>query len=509
MNIQENNKRRLISILNNYIRRFENDNFLNLRELKLEKALNSIFSDYKKFANDLFKGITLKFIPLYIVTLIGINDFHITKTNYQEYLELVLNNQEGFINLHDILRKRYFKEKGKDENFYKESINRILLGESSIERSKPLNSNLLIQSIYPQIYRIPYLPPPFVMYSFYLRNLPGDHIKTQLRPMKKVFNERNEELKINRIPWKSRLKVNDFAERYHISDLNKDIIREQYLSDYFNLKKNLKYQLKAVAPRHTLIIDLFFPGRFIYLLAINVNTRKAFAIPSPKIIRRPDGYYVIPKAGHKEIKNIISMMKNLLVFTPIRMLVCDLESAFISNEFKRFCDEKGIKIQNYVKNDIRGLLETKDEKRGVHGLLSIMDRLCRTIRNMAYNIGVRDQEIDPRTMNEIIRYYNNSPHSTFYKIFKEKITPNEMDENPNLEDKLVYQLTRMNFVIRNSKGYDIRCPVRILNEASLFDKLKHKLLPGIFSIEGKDNNLFICRQGDKVIKVPRYMIRPL
>ena len=45
MNIQENNKRRLISILNNYIRRFENDNFLNLRELKLEKALNSIFSD--------------------------------------------------------------------------------------------------------------------------------------------------------------------------------------------------------------------------------------------------------------------------------------------------------------------------------------------------------------------------------------------------------------------------------------------------------------------------------
>ena len=67
---------------------------------------------------------------------------------------------------------------------------------------------------------------------------------------------------------------------------------------------------------------------------------------------------------------------------------------------------------------------------------------------------------------------------------------------------------KQNFVIRNSKGYDIKCPVRILNEASFFDKLKHKLLPGIFQIIGKDNNLFICKQGKTIIKVPRYMIRP-
>ena len=127
---------------------------------------------------------------------------------------------------------------------------------------------------------------------------------------------------------------------------------------------------------------------------------------------------------------------------------------------------------------------------------------------MAYNVGVINQEIDPKMMTLIINEYNNSPHTTFYKIFKNDITPNDMDNNTQLENKLCYQLTKQNFVIRNSKGYNISCPVRILNEASLFDKLKHKLLPGIFQIVGKDNNLFICKQGDTIIRVPRYMIRP-
>ena len=41
-----------------------------------------------------------------------------------------------------------------------------------------------------------------------------------------------------------------------------------------------------------------------------------------------------------------------------------------------------------------------------------------------------------------------------------------------------------------------------MNEAKTFDKLKHKLLPGIFTIVGRKNNLFICKQGDTLIKVP-------
>ena len=102
-------------------------------------------------------------------------------------------------------------------------------------------------------------------------------------------------------------------------------------------------------------------------------------------------------------------------------------------------------------------------------------------------------------------------HTTLYRVFKRKITPNEMDKDKLLEDKLCYHLLRHNFVVRNSDGYNINAssPVRIMNEVNSFIKLRHKLLPGIFEVAGKDNNLFICNQGNTIIKVLRYMLKPM
>ena len=82
-----------------------------------------------------------------------------------------------------------------------------------------------------------------------------------------------------------------------------------------------------------------------------------------------------------------------------------------------------------------------------------------------------------------------------------------MDNNNDLEDAFCYQLSKQNFITMNENNYDINCPVRVFNEAALFDKLKHKLLPGIFHVVGKDGNLIICKQNDVIIKVPRWMIR--
>ena len=84
-----------------------------------------------------------------------------------------------------------------------------------------------------------------------------------------------------------------------------------------------------------------------------------------------------------------------------------------------------------------------------------------------------------------------------------------MDKDKLFEDKLCYILTKHNFVVRNTKGYNITSDVRVMNESNRFDKLRHKLLPGILTIVGRDNNLFICKQGDTLVKVPRYMLKPV
>ena len=460
----------LLREINEIIADIENNERFVFRRRRLEGSLESILNGYKKFAKELFEGTDLKFIPLYIVTILGIKHFQITKDNFSSYVDFVKNHQEAFKNLHEIIREKYFQEEGRDKNFYFERVKEILLAEASIERRGVVNFNSLLKNIYLRIYKYPFLPETNEMYEFYLRNLPSTTGRTQLRPISSRNNDENTEERIRRLPWKSKMKVNYFAKKNHWNDLQKEIARGQHLSDYFNLKKNMKYQLKSVAPRYTLIIDLFFPGRFVYLLAINVNTRKAFAIPSPLITKAfGTNRYNVPVSGHKETKNVIKMFQKLQEKTPIKMIVCDNERAFLSKEFQKYLQQNGIEQHIYIQNNVREISETNDEKRGVHGLLAIMDRLCRTIRNIAYNVGVINQEIDPRMMNMIINEYNDSPHTTFYKIFKKKISPNMMDSSPELEKRLCYQLMKQNFVIRNSKGYDIKCPVRILNEASFFD----------------------------------------
>ena len=502
----ENYEFQALQYLNKLITLAENNNF---KELKKEHLLitKSIFYDYVSFANALFRGDELQFIPLYITTQIGIKTFGITKSDYGEYLQFIYNHQSLFQRLHELLRKMYFKEEAKEAKDYDESIKQILLGEATIHKSRPINLNSLVKSIYNKVYNFPYLPSPQDMYNFYIRNITGTAIKSKVRVEKRPYKESDNKQVIKIIPWKSKRKANDYMEKRGWSDLDKELARNRLENDYFSIKKNLQYQVHLVAPRHTLIIDLFFPGRFVYLLAVNVNTRKAFAIPSPIISKINNQRWNIPQEGHKTVGNVMKMFNQLLAKTPIKMIYCDYEPAFISREFKRMCESKGIKLNTYQINTVEELT-TNNGKKAVHGALSVLDRLCRTLRNMAYNIGVLNQEIDPDIMNYLINEYNNSPHTSFYKIFKKEITPNQMDLNKELEDWFCYHVSKRNFIIKNSKGYNIKCPVRVMNNAAMFDKLKHKLLPGIFTIEGKEGGLFICKQGNTVLKVPRWMIRP-
>ena len=447
-------------------------------------ALESVLSTHPKFGKALFNGPDLQFLPLQITTTIGILYFGITKSVFAEYLQFVFDHQPLYKRLHDSLRKLRYKPSPEDVATNKETVFGILLGAATDQSRPPMNQNQLLRDIYRRIYALPYLPDTQEMYSFYLRNLPGSVAQTNIRPTQRVSLENGAEEYVKRLPWK------------------------RLQNDHFNVKasKN-KYQLHMVAPRNTYIIDLFFPGKFVYLLAINVNTRKAFAIPSPLITKQGNHRFHVPKEGHKSTHNVLRMFKKLVDQATVKMIIHDKEKAFLSREFTQYCLNKGITIKPYTQYSVQGLTETNDTTRTLHGMLSILDRLCRTLRNMAFNMGVENQDIEPDIMQYLLNAYNSSPHTLFYNVLHLRLSPNDMDADKSLEDALCYHLSKMNFVIMNSNNYNINCPVRVMNDASLFDKLKHKLLPGIFQVIGKDGNLFICKQGDNIIKVPRWMIR--
>ena len=159
--------------------------------------MSSIFIDHKNFANALFKEVELQFIPLYIITNIGIRYFDIKPKDYTHYIKYIKNNQELFKVIHDELRKKLYNEQANDQKYYINQIKQILLTEAHIQRTRPLNLKSLVRTIYDRIYEFPYIPNVNDMYDFYLKHVQPNTYAPHAKPMPKIPlpNEQMEQIK--------------------------------------------------------------------------------------------------------------------------------------------------------------------------------------------------------------------------------------------------------------------------------------------------------------------------
>ena len=225
--------------------------------------LSSIFDSHKSFANALFKDVELQFIPLYITNIIGEELFDIEPKKYDHYVKYIKNNQAIFKAIHDKLREKQLQEQPNDQKYYEEQMKRILLDEASIERSRPLNLKSLVRTIYDRVFMFPYIGDISELHEFYLRNIQSKTVKLSIKRMPKVTLSNGQKEEVERLPWRSKMKANHYMDKLKFTDEQKEYARNYLLNDGFSLKKNLKYQLKAVAPRHTLIIDLQWPAKIV------------------------------------------------------------------------------------------------------------------------------------------------------------------------------------------------------------------------------------------------------
>lgn len=311
-------------------------------------------------------------------------------------------------------------------------------------------------------------------------------------------------------PWTSPAKANDFMRRNKWTNKEIEDWKLKKKSDFFDYKEqSKKYMLRTVAPRHSLIIDFFFPGQFIYLLAINMNTRKAFAIPSTQTREIREDRFAVHEKNNRTAKASVILLNKLLDQTQIKHLMCDQEKAFLSKIFKNECKKHGIELLPYIKNNVKGIVETKEESRGNHTTLSLIDRLARTLRRMNYNLG-NSTDINPNVMKQLLEEYNNSPHQTLSAIVGKPVTPNMVDSSKILEDFIVESRLRENFKTKSQHDFNVvGKEVRCLNESSKFDKIKTKLLPGVWQVVGTDGGMFVCKQGENTIKLPRWMLKQI
>ena len=340
-----------------------------------------------------------------------------------------------------------------------------------------------------------------------------------------LFKQHQEQLKPNRLQVTKTIIYKPKQNDYPYRSINKlkslyDSVDETKIKHYnnFNVKQSKKdYSLKTYSKiPHSYIGDIFFQGRdFAFLLLININTRYAYAYQLGKIDEKvvhnvdenqDEHEITYVTKGQKTIESLKKAFNKHLETHSINLLRFDGERAINSEGFERYLRSKNIKYAPSIP--------------GTHTSLSLIDRLCRTIRDIAFNLNI---EIIPNqtTMNKILKYYNDARHEGLTNIlFKshpelkdkyEFISPSIMEHNPELETIYIKECIKYNFYISTQPDYELNKNdiVKVVSTVGKLGKKRTILDKDDYKIIKQSGNIYELknvRTGEKIYK-PRFEIK--
>lgn len=285
--------------------------------------------------------------------------------------------------------------------------------------------------------------------------------------------------------------------------------RPKEVSNYFNLKRNKKYMLHHVAKHGTYQIDLMFDDDIAYLIAIEVNTR--YLAAEMTNIEVTDN--ILP--DHKKTAyNIRNALVKMLGYCEIKYVIGDGERGFVkldkSGEFERL-GIKYLPIQRIKTNVLPKFMKNKNKKMNnktdpYHTSTALVDRVIRTIRDMAYNLKVG--RITPDVMKFIVNVYNNSVHNNLSKYAGFKVTPSMVHKDRLLEKYIMERIMAKNYSVRNSVGFLLPkgSKVKVYNDPDKMGKRRSVIRPGDYEVVSFKNGKYWIKEGAKNIMVPRYKI---
>ena len=453
----------------------------------------------------------------------GIKDYDLNLI-YQSYLQrlnrVLVKTDEKISKIIDdaVNRTGKFKDaKGKNGKYTTLQIYRVMKG-------RPVNDTQYInQTTYDE--RVQY----YYMGTLTIREWYNTYLERRNRD---IENEKNEQYKAQKKEDKS---TSQIKERINFGYKGKDKLKslckhygkeyvepEDYVSNYFPLKQNIKhYQLHKVRPRNSYIIDLMKSGKIYYLLAINANTRYLYAEPTNTIFDEDDEDGIVKVSNSAKNEKLCAdvLLKLINKGVKIKYLESDGEGGFGSDYVKRIVYERhGIKynqVRRQKKTQYPSFMKDESDKWNkktdpIHGSLGIVDRVTRTIRDMAYNmkIGV----ILPNDMNKIVEYYNNAPHKGLSKYAGFSVSPSMVQNDPQLEEWIARKIMQANYEVINGKGFKLKrgTKVKVYNEKDSLSKRRSVIQPGEFMILRFDKGLYrVKNKTDNSIQlVPRYKLTP-
>lgn len=142
----------------------------------------------------------------------------------------------------------------------------------------------------------------------------------------------------------------------------------------------------------------------------------------------------------------------------------------------------------------------------LHSSLGIIDRVIRTLRDMAYNMKIG--MITPNVMEDLVFQYNHAPHQTLSKYAGYPVSPQQVQNDHELENYIVRRIRQENYNIKNSPGFKIEegMNVKVYNETDKMLKRRSIIQPGEHKIIGFENGFYLVKSGKNIQKLPRYRL---
>ena len=308
--------------------------------------------------------------------------------------------------------------------------------------------------------------------------------------------------------FKSKKKIDKLAK----SNIQLDISdRQDEPNQVFPVEDNKKFYLHKVAGPNTYFIDLMFEYEFCYLVAINANTRYLYV----SLINSKVGKNGVAKNNLKKINSIIKALSNLLKqgMNP-KVLIGDDEPSFHSEATKSFLgkDCKIEKVERIKKTVYPEFMSKKQTTKTepLHSSLGIIDRVIRTLRDMAYTAQV--DKITPEVMEDLVFQYNHAPHETLSKYSGMECTPEMAQNDKDLESHICRRILQQNYNIMTKPDFVIEDfeYVKVYNGKDPFQKRRSVIQPGLWFINGFEEGKYHvvnAENGDDQF-LPRYRIHP-
>ena len=129
-----------------------------------------------------------------------------------------------------------------------------------------------------------------------------------------------------------------------------------------------------------------------------------------------------------------------------------------------------------------------------HTMLSLVDRMCRTLRDMIYNVKFHNPElqVDTALLFKLCDIYNNVQHERLSDVMEFPITPKQMFEHPKVQLEYVRRASAHNYRIKDNNGSIPEGEiVRVYNKPEPFKKRRNTVEDDEYKVVGYDGRYYL------------------